>query len=128
MILISRYIERTAWCQHGGTLRTSFQYLSRIEDEIGTHQVYRRLDDSPVDVHIYGAPGWEPAPNSSITIHAGYEFDFLKSWFVVYTPPDDGDEYAALLAIEDGPNEWNGFWTYRESLVSEIEEYVAWNL
>lgn len=128
LILISRYIERLAWTQQDGTIRASFQYLPRIEDEIGTHQVYRQLDESPVDVHVYGAPGWEPTPDSSITIHAGYGFDFLKSWFVIYTPPEEDGEHAALLAIEEGPNRWNGFWTYRQSLVKEIERYVVWNL
>ena len=125
LILMSRYIERTAWEQQSGTLRASFQSLSRIDDEIGTHQVYRRLDDSPVDVHAYGAPGWEPSPQSTITIHAGYERDFLESWFVVYTPPAGGDEHVALLALEEGPNEWTGFWTYRPSLVTDINEYIV---
>ncbi|MFB6092170.1 MAG: DICT sensory domain-containing protein [Haloquadratum sp.] len=124
LILVSRYIERIAWEQQSGTLRTSFQYLSRIDDEVGTKTVYQRLDDTPVDVHVYGAPGWEPAPPSRITIHAGYERDFLESWFVVYTPPEGRDGHIALLALEEGPNEWTGFWTHRESLVTDIDEYI----
>ncbi|MFC6872254.1 DICT sensory domain-containing protein [Halobellus marinus] len=128
LILVSRYIERTAWEQGAGTLRTSFQSLDRIQDEIGTQQVYRRLDDSPVDVHVYGAPGWEPSPASTITAHIGYEEDFLESWFVVYTPPEGGEGHVALLALEDGPNEWTGFWTYRKSLVKDINDYVEQEL
>ncbi|MWV65215.1 histidine kinase [Halorubrum sp. JWXQ-INN 858] len=128
LILISRYIERRAWVRGGGTLRASFQSLSRIADEIGTQQVYRRLDATDVDVHVYGAPGWDPPPNSTITAHAGYGPDFLDSWFVVYTPPEGGDGHVALLALENDPNEWDGFWTYRPSLVADVDAYIARNL
>jgi hypothetical protein len=87
--------------------------------------VYRRLDDSPVDVHVYGTPGWEPPPESTITIHAGYEPDFVESWFVVYSPPEGGDGHVALLALEDGPNEWSGFWTYKPERVAALEAYIT---
>ena len=125
LILVSRYIERTAWEHQSGTLRTSFQSLDRIEDEIGTNQVYRRLDNSPVDVHVYGTPGWVPPPESTITIHAGYEQDFVESWFVVYAPPEGEDGHVALLALEDGPNEWSGFWTYRPEQVTALDDYIT---
>ncbi|GAB6880569.1 DICT sensory domain-containing protein [Halorubrum gandharaense] len=128
LILISRYIERRAWLREEGTLRASFQHLARIDDEIGTRKVYQRLDDTDVDVHVYGAPGWEPAPDSSIVAHTGYSEDFLDSWFVVYTPSAGEEGHVALLALEDGPNEWVGFWTYREELVTEIADYIQANL
>ncbi|SDY21221.1 DICT sensory domain-containing protein [Halobellus clavatus] len=124
LILISRYIERTAWEEGEGTLRTSFQNLSRIEDELGTNKVYTRLDQTDVDVHVYGAPGWEPSPEMDITIHAGYEQDFLESWFVVFVPPDGSDSQIALLALEEEPNEWVGFWTFRESMVNRLNRYI----
>jgi len=123
LILLSRYIERTAWERGVGTLRASFQDLSRIEDEVGTHRVYRTLDTTPVDVHVYGSPGWEPPPDSEITAHAGYSEDFLRSWFVVYTDPS-GNEDIALLALEDEPNEWLGFWTYQRDRIEAINEYI----
>lgn len=124
LILISRYIERRAWEERAGTLRTSFQHLSRIDDEVGTRQVYRHLDETPVDVHVYGMPGWTPQPGSTLTAHAGYERDFRDSWFVVYTPDDDADTHVALLALEEAPNEWVGFWTFRESAVSDLNRYI----
>ena len=128
LILVSRYIERTAWEHQAGTLRTSFQSLDRIEDEMGTNQVYRRLDDSPVDVHVYGTPGWVPPPDSTITIHAGYQPDFVESWFVVYVPPEGEDGHIALLALEDGPNEWSGFWTYCRDRVEALDAYITRHL
>lgn len=128
LTLISRYIERRAWRQQRGTLRASFQFLERINDEIGTHQVYQRLDRAPVDVHVYGAPGWSPQPDSTITAHAGWSEEFLESWFVVYTPPEGDASHAALLALEEGPNEWRGFWTYNQSKVEAMDEYIVHNL
>lgn len=128
LILVSRYIERTAWENQAGTIRTSFQSLDRIQDEIGTNRVYRRLDDSSIDVHVYGTPGWNPPPESTITIHAGYERDFVESWFVVYIPPEGEDGHVALLALEEGPNEWTGFWTYQPERVMALNEYITQRL
>lgn len=54
LILVSRHIERRAWSRGAGTLRASFQSLSRIDDEVGTREVYQLLDGSAVDVHLYG--------------------------------------------------------------------------
>lgn len=128
LILVSRHIERRAWDVGDGTLRSSFQRLSRIADEVGTRKVYHQLDDADVDVNVYGAPGWEPPPTSSITIHAGYDRDFVDSWFVVYDPPDGGADAAALLAIQQNPNEWRGFWTHAPSVVTDLDEYIAHQL
>lgn len=128
LILMSRAIERLAFDRDAGRLRTSFQRLNRIQDEIGTRQVYDRLDSSNVDVHVYGAPGWTPPPGSSITAHAGYSADFLESWFVVYQPPSKEDDGAALLAIEEDSNEWNGFWTYRHEVVTDLTSYISQHL
>ncbi|MFB6251909.1 MAG: DICT sensory domain-containing protein [Halobellus sp.] len=124
LILISRYIERTAWEEGAGTLRTSFQNLGRIEDELGTNEVYTRVDQTDVDVHVYGTPGWEPSPEMDITIHAGYGQDFRESWFVVFSPPDRSDSHTALLALEEDPNEWVGFWTFRKSMIDRLNGYI----
>lgn len=131
LILISRHIERLAFEYGEGTLRSSFQQLSRIEDERGTHQVYQKLTDTDVDVHIYGQPNWRPSPDFPVTIHGGYKRDFRESWFVVYTPPEDrGDEFdkAALVAIEDEPRRWDGFFTYQPDLVDDVARHIRQNL
>lgn len=36
------------WSRDAGTLRASFQKLSRIRDEVGTQRVYRRLGENGV--------------------------------------------------------------------------------
>jgi DICT domain-containing protein len=148
LILISRYIERLAWEADDGVLRSSFQRLSRIEDERGTRQVYDELGDSGVDVHVYGVPDSTPSEDWSGTVHGGYSEPYRRSWFVVFRPPwltdqpeterqveagtgtaDGGSpvsaaEAAALVAVETGENEWDGMWTYRPGLVADIEAYI----
>jgi len=124
LILISRHIERLAYEQGAGTLRSSFQRLSRIEDERGTRRAYERVAETDVDVHVYGQPDWTPAAEFPVTIHGGHKWDFRSSWFVLYEPPADGDEKAALLAIQTDDAEWEGFWTYEQSLVDDIAAYV----
>lgn len=124
LITISRMIERVAWEHGGGKLRSSFQRLSRIEDEKGTHSVYEQLGQSNVDVHVYGAPDWIPPEGSNLTIHGGYDPDFLDSWFVVFTSETDLEGSVALLAVETEPDIWRGFWTDEPGRVREINRYV----
>jgi len=125
LIVISRVIERIAAETDAGTLRSSFQRLSRIEDERGTYEVYETLGNGGVDVHVYGV-GDADLSSLSVTPHTGSSFPYRRSWFVVFTPPPgSGGDHAALVAIEDERNVWDGFWTFRPELVARIETYIA---
>lgn len=128
LILISRQIERRAFDHGDGTLRSSFQRLSRIQDERGTKRVYQRVADTDVDVHVYGQPDWTPSPEFPVTMHGGYGADFRDSWFVVYRPPDEETTPAALLAIETGDATWDGYWTYDGAVVDDLAAYVRRSL
>jgi hypothetical protein len=123
LITMSRVIERRAMRADAGTLRTSFQRLSRINDESGTRTVYERLADAGVDVHVYGIPDWTPPPEFRVTMHGGYDEQFERSWFVVFTP-ESGDDHAALLAYERAPRTWEGFWTHRRELTVDIARHI----
>jgi len=130
LIIISRVIERIAAETGGGTLRSSFQRLSRLDDEQGTYDVYDTLSNSGVDVHLYGVGDANPAESLPATVHTGTSYPYRRSWFVVFRPPAGGDtaDHAALLALEDEPNVWDGFWTFRADLVDRIEGYIAENV
>ncbi|WP_205596857.1 DICT sensory domain-containing protein [Halostella salina] len=128
LILLSRFIEQTAWKQDGGRLRSSFQRLSRIDDERGTRNVYGRLAETNVDVHVYGIPDWIPPETFEATIHAGYSDEFRNAWFVVYRSPGEPDECAALIAYQAHPNEWVGEWTFDGSRVESINRHLERNL
>lgn len=130
LVLISRHIERLAHSAGVGTLRSSFQRLSRIQDERGTNEAYRSVASTDVDVHVYGQPDWLPTEKLDVTMHGGYKWDFENSWFVVYTPPRGATERegAALLAIETEDRVWEGFWTYDQQLVDDLAEYIRYRL
>ena len=130
LIIISRVIERIAAETGGGTLRSSFQRLSRLRDERGTYEVYETLSNSGVDVHLYGVGDADPVESLPATVHTGTSYPYRRSWFVVFRPPAGGDtaDHAALLALEDEPNVWEGFWTFRPDLVDRIERYIADNI
>ncbi|MFC7176689.1 histidine kinase [Halosegnis marinus] len=123
LVVLSRYIEARALAADGGTLRSSFQRLSRIDDERGTRAVYERLGASAVDTHVYGVPDYDDMPDG-LSVHGGTDPAYRRTWFVVFTP-DDEQEPAALVAVEAGANEWNGYWTFDADLVADIEGVVA---
>lgn len=124
LILMSRYIERVALSEGEGRLRSTFQRLSRIDDERGTRQVYQRLAQSDVDVHVYGQPGWTPDESLDIDVHTGVSEDYRRSWCVVFTPEDDDGTHAALVAVETARNEWRGMWTYSPERANRIDRYL----
>lgn len=131
LIELSRYIEARAW-EHGvGELHSSFQYLSRLQDERGTHEVYRSLGESDVDVNIYGIADASVPSNIDADVYTDSDDgELLRSWFVVYSHPSDPDESAALVCYrlpgEDGHiGPWKGFWTFDPERVENIRTYIT---
>jgi len=122
LVLISRHVERLAYEADEGRLRSSFQRLSRLEDELGTREVYERLAERPVDVHVYGVPDGVPE-EVDVTVHGGTSDEHRNAWCVVFRPPD-GDG-AALIAHQQETNRWQGFWTYDGDTVARADRYLG---
>ncbi len=136
LIVVSRWIERLAWVRGRGTLRSAFQELSRIDDEVGTREAYETLAGTDLAVHLYGAGGSERLDRLG-SVHRGTSPAYRRSWFVVFRPPtgetveeSDGEvpTGAAQVAIEDGPGVWEGFWTTDPETVQEIDDHIAGEL
>lgn len=140
LITVSRFVERVAYEAGEGTLRSSFQRLSRLGDEIGTREVYERVGETDVDAHLYGVPDEIPRELDAV-VHAGDSVDFTDAWFVVYRPLDgpkrvehDDDLRrgveggVALLAAEVEPRLWRGVWTFDPERIRRINGYVERNL
>jgi len=138
LVLVSRFVEMAALEAGAGRLRSTFQHLSRLDDELGTRTVYEWLADSDVETHVYGIDD-DPGVVSDIdvTVHAGDHEEYRRSWVVLFRPPHDQPDgadgmaarpeevdHVALVAVETGPNVWRGTWTYDPGLVSDVERYV----
>lgn len=125
LIVMSRYIERRALDVGAGRLDVAFQHLSRIEDEYGTGTIYRRLLETDLDVHAYGVPDAALTDYDELTVHAGRSEPYRRSWFVVFTPPNDRERAAALVAVETGRNVWRAMWTYDSERVVAIQRHIT---
>lgn len=123
LVVLSRHIERLALEADGGTLRSLFQRLSRIDDERETLRVYERLAGSSVDTHVYGVPD-HGAPPGRVDCprrnHTG-----LSTHLVRRVHPGGAGNPAAMLSIAAGDNEWDGYWTFDPRRVAAIDAAVA---
>jgi len=131
LIELSRYIEARAWDHGVGELHSSFQYLSRLRDERGTHDVYRSLGETDVDVNIYGIEDTTVPSDIDANVYSDHDDeDLRRAWFVVYTHPSDQDESAALVCYrlpgEDGAvGPWKGFWTFDPDRIEDVRRYIT---
>lgn len=123
LISISRYIEKLSY-KYGGIHHSTFQKISRINDEKSTKEVYELLSDTTDELHIYGQP------DADITIHGtnvypnlGSSKAYKKSWIVIHLSDNHA---AALVAVEKEKkfNEWNAIWTFDREKVINLEKQM----
>ncbi len=126
LIVISRFIEHRALTNGTGELHSTFQKLSRLDDEYGTRKMYEQLGKSGVETHVYGVrddPTW--VEHLDLNVHQGTTAEYRRSWVVVFTPENDDDGgHVALVALEIGPNVWRSVWTYDVDRTKRIRSYV----
>ncbi|CCQ35646.1 DICT domain protein [Natronomonas moolapensis 8.8.11] len=137
LVVISRFIEHRALTAGSGELHSTFQRLSRLDDEYGTQRMYRWLGEGDVDTHVYGIDD-DPdvVDDLGVTTHAGTTDEYRRSWVVVFTPDGNAalDSISAvtrddtggvgLVAVEVGPNVWRSVWTYDAARVERIRNYM----
>ncbi|MDS0295586.1 DICT sensory domain-containing protein [Halogeometricum luteum] len=122
MLQGSRVIEHLAWQSKTGRLHGGFQRFSRFTKHIPTRNLYRRLGESGVDVHVHGVPNVEVEGSAGLSVHPHTEEDELRTtWFVVYQGEEDD---AALLAQERSPDRYSGLWTFDGALTTEVRASV----
>ena len=97
-IAVARQIELLAHRAGAGTLRASFQRLSRIDDERGTRRAYDALCATDLAVHLYGEPDADPADRLPVAVPEGYGDGYTDSWFVVFRPADGAVRVRNLAA------------------------------
>jgi len=125
LILISRFIESRALERGAGVLRATFQELSRLTTEKGTREVYRRLGETDLSVHVYGVADRELPDGLDVRPHTGDHRGYRESWCVMFRPPEETGRHAALVAVETGRNEWVGTWTYDAKKVCRVDRILV---
>lgn len=121
MTAASREIEDRAWRVGHGSLYAGFQTLSTLQGEL---DLYERLGETDVEVHAYAVPDIEPPEYSTFSLHLERAAEIADTWFVVFDGGGDPTQKCALLAEEREPREFYGFWTYDESTVDWIIDYL----
>jgi hypothetical protein len=123
MVGVSRHIEQRALAAGGGTIHAGFQQLSRLRDKRQTLETYSTLAERGLDVNLYGTLDWEPPSADSVTVHGDETGDIVGDyWFVVVDSEESGG--GALVAREDEPRVYTGFWTFRPPLVGDVASVV----
>jgi len=125
LILISRFIEARALEHGAGELRATFQELSRLTHEDGTLEVYRRLADTDLSVHVYGQDDWTTPPELDVQVHTGDHAGYRQSWCVMFEPPAREGGHAAMVALETSENRWRGMWTYDAERVRRVNAILV---
>lgn len=118
LLATSREIEDLAWRRGEGRLHVGFQSLTALSAQIS---VYRQLaTHTDLDVHVYGRPEWTPPDIDGLTVHAESNDEIVDVWFVAYDGDGDDDAKCAIVAEQQGPATYDGFWTYDPATVDEL--------
>jgi|GEM_PF-1912775 len=122
MVAVSRQIEQQAFAAGEGAIHAGFQRLSRLRDRRHTLDTYRTLAEPGVDVSVYGVPDWIPSAIDGVTVYGDDDGDVVGDYWFVVVDNDRGG--GALVAREDEPGTYTGFWTFRPSLVADVVETI----
>jgi len=121
---ISHYIEEIAWRARGGTIHSGFRTLSELRDDTANYGIYTKLVEAGVDVHVHGESNATFPEDTGFEIHGGATDEITQSRFVVFDGGGDPTDKAAMVAVEEEPGSFRGFWTFDGAFVDEILAYV----
>jgi len=120
LVLASRLIETRATTVGDGRLSAGFQRLSLVEPQLA---FYSQLPES-IRVTVYGEADWTPPAGVPIEAYTPTVASHADYWWVIFDGTDHAGQHAALIAKENSPGEYTGFWTYRQSVVEELRGVV----
>ncbi|MFC7096365.1 DICT sensory domain-containing protein [Halobaculum marinum] len=120
LLAVSREIEDRAYRVGHGTLRVCFQSLSTFRTQLPVYRVL--VDDTALDVHVYGAADWEPPAVPGITYHAleeGEDDPLARFWVLAFDGGGHEERACGLVARETG-DAYTGFWTDDPTVVKAV--------
>ena len=149
MLAVAREIEDRAVRVGRGVLAAGFQSRKAFERQ---SRVYGRLvNETDLDVRVYGAADWDPPPVRGVTYYGGPDDagaaganadddqtaadvaddatdatgELGRFWFVAFDGGGEAFQPCALLAEEREPGAFYGFWTYDPGLVDRLLAYLC---
>lgn len=120
MVTISHEIEDRAMRVGEGSLYAGFQAPDKLNLQANR---YERLGSTSLDVHTFAMPD-DPVDVKGITHHTEPIDEIEQSWFVVFDGGGKNAYKTGLLATEEAPNQFYGFWSDDPDLVDSIWEYL----
>jgi len=120
MVAISHEIEDRALRVGGGRLLVGFQKPAKLIEQTDR---YERLAAQSLNIHTFAVPG-DPVGIDGVTHHAEATTEIDESWFVVFDGNGDDSYKTALLATEQAPNEYYGFWSDDPEIVDSIGDHL----
>jgi len=121
---ISHYIEEIAWKAGAGTVHSGFGKLSALRDDAANYGIYTKIVEAGVDVHVYGERDVEFPADAAFEVHADDSEEVRRSRFVAFDGAGETEDKAAMIAVEEEPDSYRGFWTFEDEFVDEIIDYV----
>jgi len=120
LLLASRLIETRAAQVGGGRLSAGFRRLSLAQPQLS---FYTALP-SGITVSLYGELNWTPPADAEIEVYEPTTETDADYWWVIFDGIAQQGQHAALLAEQETPGEYTGFWTYHASIVDSLREAV----
>jgi len=120
MVTLSHEIEDRALRVGGGRLLVGFQKPSKLLEQTDR---YERLAAQSLAIHTFAVPD-EPVEIDGLTHHTETTTEIEESWFVVFDGNGDDSYKTALLATEQSPNQFYGFWSDDPKIVDSIRDHL----
>ncbi|WP_424003235.1 DICT sensory domain-containing protein [Haloarcula salina] len=123
LLATAQEFEDRAYRVGHGTLRVSFQSLSRFRAQFERYQ--HLADDTALDIHVYGHGDWYPPSIPGVTVHAVSDDEIERLWLLAFDGGGDDDHKCGLVAEDLGDDRFRGFWTYDAAVVDEVMAELA---
>lgn len=120
---ISHYIQDLAHDAGDGVLHAGVQRLSNLDTSADSYELYSKIADAGVEVHVYGRPD-ATVSGDAVHVHSPDAEEVVTTRFAVFDGAGDDAMKAAMIAIGPEDGEYRGFWTFEASIVDDVREYL----
>ena len=122
LLAVAREIEERAWRTETGVLYVGFQRAGAFEAQ---REIYDRIAaECDLTIRIFIEDEWESTLDASIDVVTDSTGEIGRFWFVLFTGGPTGTASSGLLAEEQDPGRYYGFWTDDTDRVGALVSYL----